>query len=395
MPLCITFTDANHICFYWIKNNSQTEACYIILNQFKSGIIYYAHNLLFDFLLIINILLLHNIKYSWIYINYNLYEVKIFYLSKIIILRCSHKLIPFSINQFFPTFSKKQKLYYPYEVLSDWNPAALCLDYPLIDSSFYNLNINDYTIKYTKQNMLILKEGLSTFFSNLKILGIPFSKKNLSCSSISFNFYIKKFNKIKLNLSAEIKNIANQAYFGGRCEVYGNPRVGEKILHFDFSSMYFHCMQEELPYGDFVFKDTDLDLTVPGFYYISVRYFTKYPILPTKSDKLYFKEGDISGWFWYEEINLLLKNIKCVDFKLKCGFISTKNEKILLEFLNTLEQIKDADSIKRKIGKLLINSFYGRLAIGDEMSIIELVTELSTNKSYGKLNEFYVIKKKY
>jgi DNA polymerase elongation subunit (family B) len=76
------------------------------------------------------------------------------------------------------------------------------------------------------------------------------------------------------------------------------------------------------------------------------------------------------------------------------GLVSTKNEKILLEFLNTLEQVKDTDSIKRKVGKLLINSFYGRLAIGDEMFIIELLTDLGNNKSYGKLDDFFIIKKK-
>jgi DNA polymerase elongation subunit (family B) len=46
------------------------------------------------------------------------------------------------------------------------------------------------------------------------------------------------------------------------------------------------------------------------------------------------------------------------------------------------------------VGKLLINSFYGRLAIGDEMFIIELITNIDGNKSYGKLNDFFIIKKK-
>jgi DNA polymerase elongation subunit (family B) len=66
----------------------------------------------------------------------------------------------------------------------------------------------------------------------------------------------------------------------------------------------------------------------------------------------------------------------------------------LLEFLNTLEQLKDTGSIKKKVGKLLINSFYGRLALGDEMFIIELLTDIGDNKSYGKLDDFFIIKKK-
>jgi hypothetical protein len=120
LPLCISFTDENQVYFFWIKDNSQFEACTIIFNYFKSNVIYYAHNLLFDFLLIINVVISHNIKYSWVFINYKLYEVKLFYLDKIIVLRCSHKLIPFPLNQFFPTFSKKKKT-----IFSIWNSFKL------------------------------------------------------------------------------------------------------------------------------------------------------------------------------------------------------------------------------------------------------------------------------
>jgi hypothetical protein len=150
---------------------------------------------------------------------------------------------------------------------------------------------------YALNDIRILNEGLFNFFSSLKNLNIPFTKRNMSCSSISFNFYIKKFNKINFNVNRDFKEIFNQAYFGGKCEVYGNSRNYEKILHFDFNSMYFHCMQEELPYDDFVLKDKDLDINEPGFYYINVEYYNKFPILPIKTDKLYFKEGKIRGWY--------------------------------------------------------------------------------------------------
>lgn len=336
----------------------------------------------------------NNIKYSWIFLNYNLYEVKIYYSNKIIILRCSHKLIPFSIDHFFPTFSNNKKLYFPYEILTSWNPNILCSQFNLIEYQYKNLTINEYMKCYIKQNVLILNEGLNNFFFYLKKINIPFSKKNLSCSSISFNFYLKFFNKINFNLKNNIKSIAEQAYFGGKCEVYGNSRLNEKILHFDFSSMYFHCMQEELPFDEFYFKDTNLNLNEPGFYYINIEYYHKFPVLPIKSDKLYFKEGVISGWFWYEEIQLVLKYIKPINFELIHGLISTKNEKILFEFLNTLNQFKDNNSIKKKLGKLLINSFYGRLALRDDMFSIELVNELKHHKSYGMLNDFFIIKKK-
>lgn len=365
-----------------------------MLNNFKDNVYYYAHNLLFDFLLIFEPILSLKIKYSWVFINHNLYEVIIYYKNKTIILRCSHKLIPFPLNQFHPTFSNRKKLYFPYEILSNWDDSLKCNTFPLIDHTFYNINLKEYIKLYILNDVQILNEGLFNFFLSLKNLGIPFTKKNMSCSSISFNFYFKKFNKINFNINKNYKEILNQAYFGGKCEVYGNSKNSEKILHFDFSSMYFHCMQEELPYDDFYLKNENLNLNEPGFYYINVEYYNKFPILPLKTDKLYFKEGKINGWYWYEEINLLLKYSKVVKFDLLYGLISTKNDKILVEFLNILNRFKDENSIKRRIGKLLINSFYGRLALSDEMYNIKLVDELKSHKSYGELNNLFIIKQK-
>lgn len=373
---------------------SPTKACFFILNNFKNNTYYFAHNLLFDFLLIFEIILLYNIKYSWIFINYNLYEVKIFYNNKVIYLRCSYKLIPFPLNQFYPTFSNLKKLYFPYEILANWNPELNSNFFPLIESKYKNISIKDYMKFYVINDIQILNEGLLNFFKNLKSLNIPFSKKNLSCSSISFNFYIKNFNKINFNLNQNIKNILNQAYFGGKCEVYGNSKFSEKILHFDFSGMYFHCMQDELPYDNFYLKENNLNLNEPGFYYINIEYYNKFPILPLKTDKLYFKEGFISGWYWYEEINLLIKTSKVIKLEILYGLISTKNDKILIDFLQVLNQIKDDNTIKKKIGKLMINSFYGRLALSDEMFNIQLVKDLNFHKSYGELNKLYIIKQK-
>lgn len=393
-PLCIAYTLNNKYFFEWIEEASPTKACFFILNNFIDNTCYYAHNLLFDFLLIFEPILSLKIKYSWVFINHNLYEVIIYYKNKKIILRCSHKLIPFPLHQFYPTLSNNKKLYFPYEILSNWNGNLACNTFPLIEAMFYNINLNEYIKMYALNDIQILNEGLFNFFLSLKNLNIPFTKKNMSCSSISFNFYFKNFNKINFDTNKNYKEILNQAYFGGKCEVYGNSKDCEKILHFDFSGMYFHCMQEELPYDDFYLKNENFNLNEPGFYYVNIEYYNKFPILPLKTDKLYFKEGKISGWYWYEEINLSLKYSRVTKLDILYGLISTKNDKILVEFLNTLHQFKDENSIKRRIGKLLINSFYGRLALSDDMYNIKLVDDLKHHKSYGELNNLFIIKQK-
>jgi DNA polymerase type B, organellar and viral len=366
----------------------------IILNNFKHNTFYYAHNLLFDFLLIIKILNKYKIKFSWIFIEYNLYEVKIFFKNKIIYLRCSYKLIPFPLKEFYPSFSSLKKLYFPYEILKNWEPHTLCINFPHIEQVYHNISIKDYLKIYNINDAKILNEGLQNFLKTLNFLKIPFKKNNLSCSSISFNFYLDGWDKINLNLPKIHKNIINQAYFGGKCEVYGNPKIGEKILHFDFSGMYYNCMREVLPYGDFIFKDKNLNINEPGFYYIEIEYYNNYPILPQKEDKLYFREGRLHGWFWYEEILLTIEFSKIINIKIIYGLISLKNDKILLDFLEVLNKFKDENSIKKQIGKLLINSFYGRLALSGDFNLIELVEDIKNNKSYGVLDNFYIIKKK-
>lgn len=254
--------------------------------------------------------------------------------------------------------------------------------------------LKNYLTNISSNNLLVLYTGINTFLKTLKTLNIPVSKRNLTCGSIAFNFYVKKYNLVNFNLPQDQKNFFSQAYFGGKCEVYGNALKNEKILHYDFSGMYYNCMKESLPYGDFIFKDHTFNINEPGFYFIEIEYINKYPILPIKTDKLYFKEGKISGIFWYEEILLTLEYSNILKFKILYAFISVKNDKILYEFLEILNKFKDDFSVKKLIGKLLINSFYGRLALGDEIEFMHLVQELHNEKCYGIVDNLFLIKTK-
>lgn len=180
---------------------------------------------------------------------------------------------------------------------------------------------------------------------------------------------------------------------GGRCEIFGNPKEGEKILHFDFEGMYQSCMLENLPYGDFKLeKSFDNNIAEPGFYYIEINYDSDLPILPIKEDKLYFKNGFITGWFWYEEILLTLSTHKINLFKIIYKLVSIKNDPILYDFITNLALIKAEGGIKKDIGKLLINSFYGRMGVDDTINVIKLKKELGNEKIYGILENFFIIK---
>lgn len=92
----------------------------------------------------------------------------------------------------------------------------------------------------------------------------------MTLGSITLYNYIKKYNQIKLDLPAKHKTLIRNAYFGGRCEVFGNVRDGEKILHFDFPGLYQQCMLESLPNDSYTLSHENLSIDIPGFYLIEI-----------------------------------------------------------------------------------------------------------------------------
>ena len=86
--------------------------------------------------------------------------------------------------------------------------------------------------------------------------------------SLALKIFIKNFNKNKISFmeSGFYDKLVRKAYYGGRCEVYGNPVSAEYIYHYDFSGMYAQCMQEKFAFGKYIIKTDGFDLEKPGFY---------------------------------------------------------------------------------------------------------------------------------
>jgi hypothetical protein len=133
----------------------------------------------------------------------------------------------------------------------------------------------------------------------LEDLNINISK-SYSAPSLSLKIFKEKFNtkNIKLTQNNFIDNFIRDSYFGGRCEVYGNPYDNEFIYHFDFSGMYAQCMKEKFCYGKYKFNTNCKSIENPGFYYIEFYSNTDIPVLPhhnIKNGKLFFTNGEIKG----------------------------------------------------------------------------------------------------
>jgi hypothetical protein len=63
-PYCIAYTQNGEIKYSEVQDNSYDNATNIILYKFKPNCIYYAHNLIFDFLLILPSLVKYNINFN-------------------------------------------------------------------------------------------------------------------------------------------------------------------------------------------------------------------------------------------------------------------------------------------------------------------------------------------
>jgi hypothetical protein len=92
--------------------------------------------------------------------------------------------------------------------------------------------------------------------------------KIYSGPSLALKIFIKKFNKNKISFSHSefYDKIVRHAYYGGRCEVYGNPYENDYIFHYDFSGMYAQCMKEKIGFGNYIIKTENFDINKPGFY---------------------------------------------------------------------------------------------------------------------------------
>lgn len=164
------------------------------------------------------------------------------------------------------------------------------------------------------------------------------------------------------------------AFRGGRCEIFANPSSDIKnnvIRHFDFEGMYHSCLYGRFPVEGLLFSEDVSNLEQPGFYHITVEYYTTFPVLPVKLEKLYFPQGVVSGLYWYEEVRLLLENVEVGSFKINYAWLVRSYEPVFASFATKLQEAK-GDPLTAKLVKWLANSFYGRLGLTSELLKTEI-----------------------
>lgn len=302
-----------------------------------------------------------------VFINKKLFKSSIYYKNKKITMICSYLLMGFGLKSFKTHLGTENKMYFPYEMLENFEGKRI------IEIDNQKIMLSDYYMKYNIQDVKILKTGYEIYINKLLkfIKDADILKKHHTLGGISLHcFLIKNKKQINLKLNKEELSIAENVYLGGRCEVFANEfDQKKKVLYYDFPGMYNLCMIEDLPDGFFNYKTDGLNIEKPGFYYISMCTESNIPVLPIKNHKLYFVNGKIEGWFWFEEIKHAIINTKTYELNIMAGLVCNDYGPWFKEYAGEIKSYRSEGFVEKRIGKDLINSLYGRLGIGDEIEI--------------------------
>lgn len=223
-----------------------------------------------------------------------------------------------------------------------------------------------------------------------------------SISGIAVRFFRCYYNnlKIDLHLDTVIDDLLRSAYYGGRCEVFGNPSCGY-IYHFDFTGMYTSRLHEIYPIDRGSYTSSPKKISDFGFYSVKVcSPKIDIPILPYRcpsTGKLLFPTGVFSGIYWGEELNLFIKN-GGVILDVYWGYEYKHSGKPFIDFAEICTNLRKRGALAHIVWKLIPNSFIGRLGLkkDSDKTVIESIhnyNPLDPNIIYDKkINNFYIVK---
>lgn len=361
-----------------------------ILNYINSlkieNIIIFAHNLTFDGSLILN-----KLDHSWeveswktIIRKGDIYSLCIKKNNFYITFKCSSKLLPIELSE----IARKLDI-----------PNKIDLNHKTINKDNYNdIDIKNMVKMYCERDVEIVNQFMVKLSFSLNKYVKDWYINCFSISGVAYKIFKDHFNsfKIPLNIDRDLDNEIRKAYYGGRCEVFGNPYEDDYIYHFDFTGMYSNRLKELFPIGKPKKISKPKWENTPGFYYIRVKSNLKLPILPYRcknSGKLLFPNGIFEGVYWYEEISLFLREggeILCIYW----GLLYEKEERVFLDFANHCIESRNKSKIDKLIWKLIPNSFIGRLGLrSDEEKTIIINDEDYDPRNMNVINDKKINKK--
>lgn len=379
-PICIAITDKHNIkyCQTSVSKINEFHILEFLLNECKNNVIYYVHNLTFEIYCFLPYFNKYNIDYNIISSDKSVYSCTLTYKNKIIKMRCSYKLTLLSLKDLAILANVNNKSIFPYKILTNKIKKIVDLkpedfnnnddyNYFLYKYGVNNIDIFKILKDYCENDVYITKVSINKFWDIIKENGLKINLKILSAAKLSILNYFKNNIYIKKKIPLKYDRLLRPYYFGGRTEVFGNPKLEDGlILHFDWSGMYAQCMSEKVLGGEIYISNIIYNLDTPGFYYIEFYQNLEYPILPIKyNNKLMFMNGRFKGWYWFEEI-ILAKENGVEILKIEKMLSAQYYDYFIKDFVNINNMIRNKGGLYKQIGKNNNNTFYGRLGMNPE-----------------------------
>lgn len=358
-----------------------------MFNTCKNEIIIYAHNLTFDGSLLISNLPndVKIVSSQTLIIKGDIYSLKLEKNNISIIFKCSYKILPMPLA----------------DIAKKINMKKLDINHNMINESNYMDNtIMTNVIEYCKKDVEITQSFLTNIYISLLNSGISWRYYTNSISGISINIFKTCFknNNVVLSVEKNIDLAIRPSYYGGRCEVFGNPFDNDFIFHYDFTGMYTNRLKEKYPCGNPSFIISINKIDKPGFYSVTVNSKNfDIPILPYRSEKLLFPNGIFSGVYWYEELKLFEKNGGIIE-KINWAYIYDKEEKLFEDFADYCKNMRVRDKLSNVLWKMIPNSFIGRMGIKPEYEKTIIIDENDYDPrnmnviSDKKINNKYIVR---
>lgn len=367
-----------------------------MLKNCSSKKIYYVHNLTFEMFVFLKEMIKFKIKFKMISANSSVYSAEIFFKKKKIKLRCSYKLTMLSLKKLAELAGMDQKTIFPYKILDKNLKEIIEINEEMFNNreEFLEFSkqkgnmINTYEIleEYCKNDAKITKESIIKYWKIIEEGGMVNNNRILTAAKLSIENYFRNNSIIKKKILLKYDRIVRKAYYGGRTEVFGNPKEDEIALHFDWSGMYAQCMSQRVLGGEIFESNIIKGIENPGYYWIKFEQNLEIPVLPVKKEKLMFMNGIFEGWYWFEEILLAIKyGVRIIEVKRMVS--GQYYDNFIEEFVITNNKIREKGPLHKQIGKNNNNTFYGRLGMDPERLEEEIISDIEKESKYEKIIE--------
>lgn len=212
----------------------------------------------------------------------------------------------------------------------------------------------------------ILYRGLEKFFSI-----IPTAKNSISLSqsamkdftsdSPNFKFTTRREGK-EIIVNTELEEKARLGYCGGRNECFKYSDF-DSAYYYDINSLYPYVMKNNL-YPVSCERVNGKEALKEELYYVNATLEIPYcyiPPLPTKTDKLYFTYGKMSGWFYSPEFRIIEGIATNIEIKEAYTFTpSLLFNDFVSKYWSIRKQYQAEGNELQKVIKLYLNSLYGK-----------------------------------